>query len=87
MLRQIDTAPWRNRRHVPAHRVGALPVLAVGRDRPARPQPGHGHEHRLQAFVKVNPVSHLTAAARDLMNAAITVVFAPLTLHLYGKQD
>jgi ABC-2 type transport system permease protein len=57
----------------------------------------------LQAFVKVNPVSHLTAAARDLMNstgggagpvvwsliatAAITVVFAPLALHLYSKQD
>jgi ABC-2 type transport system permease protein len=41
----------------------------------------------LQAFVKVDPVSHLTAAARDLMNATITMVFAPLTLHLYGKQD
>jgi ABC-2 type transport system permease protein len=57
----------------------------------------------LQAFVKINPVTHLTAAARDLMNntggaggpvvwsliaiAAITLVFAPLTLHLYGKQD
>jgi len=56
----------------------------------------------LQAFVKVNPISHLTAAARDLMNnaggagspvtwsliatAAITLVFAPLTLHLYSKQ-
>jgi ABC-2 type transport system permease protein len=57
----------------------------------------------LQAFVKINPVSHLTAAARDLMNntggaggpvvwslvatAIITLVFAPLTLHLYGKQS
>jgi ABC-2 type transport system permease protein len=55
----------------------------------------------LQAFVNINPVSHLTAAARDLMNstgaggaiawsliatAAITLVFAPLALHLYGKQ-
>jgi ABC-2 type transport system permease protein len=56
----------------------------------------------LQAFVNVNPISHVAAAARDLMNntsgaggpvvwslvatAAITLVFAPLTLHLYGKQ-
>ena len=56
----------------------------------------------LQAFINVNPVSHLADAARDLMNntggaggpvawsliatAAITLVFAPLTLHLYGKQ-
>jgi ABC-2 type transport system permease protein len=56
----------------------------------------------LQAFVKVNPISHVAAAARDLMSntagaggpvtwsliaaAAITLVFAPLTLHLYGKQ-
>jgi ABC-2 type transport system permease protein len=55
----------------------------------------------LQAFVSINPVSHLTAAARDLMNntgaggavvwsliatVAITLVFAPLALHLYGKQ-
>jgi daunorubicin/doxorubicin transport system permease protein len=56
----------------------------------------------LQAFVNVNPISHLAEAARDLMNntsgaggpviwslvatAAITLVFAPLTLHLYGKQ-
>jgi ABC-2 type transport system permease protein len=54
----------------------------------------------LQAFVKVNPVSHLADAARDLMNntgggavawsliaiAAITLVFAPLALRLYGKQ-
>jgi ABC-2 type transport system permease protein len=57
----------------------------------------------LQAFVDVNPVSHVATAARDLMNntgdaggpvawsliatATITLVFAPLTLHLYGKQD
>jgi len=56
----------------------------------------------LQACVKVNPISHLADAARDLMNntggadgpvawsliasAAITLVFAPLTLHLYSKQ-
>jgi ABC-2 type transport system permease protein len=56
----------------------------------------------LQAFVRVNPISHVAAAARDLMNnaggaggavawslvatAAITLVFAPLTLHLYSKQ-
>ena len=56
----------------------------------------------LQAFVKVNPISHLADAARDLMNntggaggpvawsliviAAITLVFAPITLHLYNKQ-
>jgi ABC-2 type transport system permease protein len=56
----------------------------------------------LQAFVNVNPISHVANAARDLMNnaagaggpvtwsliatAAITLVFAPLTLHLYGKQ-
>ena len=54
----------------------------------------------LQAFVKVNPVSHVADATRDLMNntgsagvtwsliaiAAITLVFAPLTLHLYSKQ-
>jgi ABC-2 type transport system permease protein len=57
----------------------------------------------LQAFVNVNPISHVAAAARGLMNntsgtggpvvwslvatAAITVVFAPLTLRLYGKQE
>jgi ABC-2 type transport system permease protein len=56
----------------------------------------------LRAFVDVNPVSHVATAARDLMNnttgaagpvawsliatAAITLVFAPLTLHLYSKQ-
>lgn len=54
----------------------------------------------LQAFVKVNPISHLADATRDLMNntggagviwslvaiVAITLVFAPLTLHLYSKQ-
>jgi ABC-2 type transport system permease protein len=57
----------------------------------------------LQAIANLNPISHLTDAARDLMNntagaagavtwplittAAITLVFAPLTLHLYSKQD
>jgi daunorubicin/doxorubicin transport system permease protein len=57
---------------------------------------------KCSAFVKVNPISHLTEAARDLMNntsgagapaawsliatAAITLVFAPITLHLYSKQ-
>jgi ABC-2 type transport system permease protein len=56
----------------------------------------------LQTFVNVNPISHVATAARDLMNnsdgtggavawsliatAAITLVFAPLTLHLYGRQ-
>jgi ABC-2 type transport system permease protein len=50
----------------------------------------------------INPISHVADAARDLMNntsgaggpvtwsliatAAITLVFAPLTLHLYSKQ-
>jgi ABC-2 type transport system permease protein len=57
----------------------------------------------LQAFVRVNPISHVADATRDLMNsaggvggavawsliatAAITLVFAPLTLYLYGKLD
>jgi ABC-2 type transport system permease protein len=57
----------------------------------------------LQAFVNVNPISHLADAARDLMNntsgaggpaawsviaiAAITLVFAPLTLHLYSRLE
>ncbi len=56
----------------------------------------------LHAFVNVNPISHVADATRDLMNntsgvggpvawsliviAAITLVFAPLTLHLYSKQ-
>ena len=56
----------------------------------------------LQAFVNANPISHVATAARDLMNntagaggsvawalvatAAITLVSAPLTLHLYGRQ-
>ncbi|MFI0369468.1 ABC transporter permease [Actinomadura sp. 1N219] len=56
----------------------------------------------LQAFVDVNPLSHVATTARDLMNAtggaggslawtliataAITAVSAPLTLHLYAKQ-
>jgi ABC-2 type transport system permease protein len=57
----------------------------------------------LQAFVKVNPISHVADAARDLMNnaggaggpvawsliaiAAITLVFAPFTLYLYSRKD
>jgi ABC-2 type transport system permease protein len=56
----------------------------------------------LQAFVNVNPISHVATAARGLMNntggtggavawsliatAAITGVCAPLTLHLYSRQ-
>jgi ABC-2 type transport system permease protein len=57
----------------------------------------------LQAFVRVNPISHLADATRDLMNntgspggavtwsliaiGAITLVFAPLTVWLYSRQD
>lgn len=64
---------------------------------PARTMPGW-----LQAFVAANPVSHLASAARALMNntggaggpviwslvasGAITVVFAPIALRLYGKR-
>ncbi|MFE2104600.1 ABC transporter permease [Kitasatospora sp. NPDC059463] len=56
----------------------------------------------LQAFVDVNPLSHLATAARDLMNdtgdaggavlwslaatALIVLVCAPVTLRLYSKQ-
>jgi ABC-2 type transport system permease protein len=55
----------------------------------------------LQAFVKVNPVSHLVTAERALMagqaaagqvawvllaSAALAAVFAPVTVHLYGRQ-
>jgi ABC-2 type transport system permease protein len=56
----------------------------------------------LRAFVNVNPLSRVATAARDLMNgtggtggaiawsliatAAIALVCAPLTLHLYSKQ-
>lgn len=56
----------------------------------------------LQAFVEVNPLSHVTTAARGLMNdvggtggsvawsliatAAITGVCAPLALYLYNKR-
>lgn len=56
----------------------------------------------LQAFVKVNPLSHVATAARDLMDggsgtagavawtlvasAVITAVCAPICLHLYGKE-
>lgn len=56
----------------------------------------------LQAFVDVNPLSHVASAARGLMNgaggtggsvawsliatAALTAVCAPLALHLYGRR-
>ena len=56
----------------------------------------------LEAFVGVNPISHLVTATRDLMAgvatagalalvlseaAALTAVFAPLTVHLYRGKD
>jgi ABC-2 type transport system permease protein len=55
----------------------------------------------LQAFVRVNPVSHLVSAERSLMHgqaaagqvawvllasAALVAVFAPVTVYLYGRQ-
>jgi ABC-2 type transport system permease protein len=55
----------------------------------------------LQAFIDLNPVSHLVTAARGLMagtattgqvswvlaaSAALTAIFAPLTTHLYRNQ-
>jgi ABC-2 type transport system permease protein len=55
----------------------------------------------LQAFIDVNPVSHLVTAARGLLagtatagqlgwvlaaSAALTAIFAPLTTHLYRNQ-
>ena len=55
----------------------------------------------LQAFIDVNPVSHLVTASRGLMagtatagqvgwvlatSAALTAVFAPLTIHLYRNK-
>ncbi|TYC14716.1 ABC transporter permease [Actinomadura syzygii] len=55
----------------------------------------------LRAFVEVNPISHVADAARGLMNgtggaapvawslaatAAITLVFAPVALHLYARR-
>lgn len=55
----------------------------------------------VQGFVDANPVSHLVTAARDLMagtpsagniglvlvtSAALTVLFAPLTMHLYRSR-
>ena len=55
----------------------------------------------LEAFVDVNPISHLTTAVRGLMDgnararrrrsrplaeaAGLTLVFAPLTVRLYRK--
>ena len=56
----------------------------------------------LQAFVNVNPISHLVTAARGLMHGTVTtaqvgwvllacavlvVVFAPLTMRLYGRKS
>ena len=57
----------------------------------------------LSAFVDVNPLSHVATAARALMNdtggaggalawsavatAVITIVSAPLALHLYGRRE
>lgn len=55
----------------------------------------------VQGFVHVNPISHLTTAARGLMHgtpatgaitwvllwsAALVAVFAPLTMHLYHAE-
>ena len=55
----------------------------------------------LQAFVKINPVSHLVTAERDLIggqaaagqvawallaSAVLVTVFAPVTVYLYGRQ-
>ena len=55
----------------------------------------------LQAFVRINPVTHLTSASRGLMHgelmlgsvvwvlvasAVIVLVFAPLTLHMYRRE-
>lgn len=55
----------------------------------------------VQAFVKVNPITHLTTAARGLMHgtvdageigwvlawcALLVAVFAPLTMRLYGNE-
>ncbi len=55
----------------------------------------------LQAFVKVNPVSHLVTASRDLMHgnsaggdvlwvllacAVLVAVFAPLTMRLFARE-
>ncbi len=56
----------------------------------------------LQAFVDVNPVTHVVIAVRGLMSgagtagqigwvllasAALTAIFAPLTMHLYRNKD
>lgn len=55
----------------------------------------------LQAFVDINPITHLVTAARQLMSgnttpgeitwvlvtsAVLVVVFAPLTMHLHGRR-
>jgi len=55
----------------------------------------------MQAFIGIHPVSHLVTATRGLMpgtpsigqagwvllaSAALTAVFAPLTMHLYPSK-
>ena len=55
----------------------------------------------LQAIIRINPVTHLVTAVRGLMNGTVTsaqvawvliactilvVVFAPLTMYLYGRK-
>jgi daunorubicin/doxorubicin transport system permease protein len=55
----------------------------------------------VQAFVKVNPISHLTTASRGLMHGtvdagaigwvlvwsvALVAVFGPLTMRIYGRE-
>ncbi|MEU0935184.1 ATP-binding cassette domain-containing protein [Embleya sp. NPDC005971] len=57
---------------------------------------------RLQAFVEINPLSHVASAARALMGgtggtgeilwslaatATLTLICGPITLHLYGRRD
>jgi len=56
----------------------------------------------LQAFVKANPITHLTSASRDLMHAnvdgmeivwvlawsaALVLIFAPLTMRIYQAEQ
>ncbi|TSD95123.1 ABC transporter permease [Skermania sp. ID1734] len=63
--------------------------------------PVHTMPGWMQAFVKVNPITHLVYACRDLMNsghigadfgwsllgaAAIVAIFAPLTVRLYMRK-
>ena len=57
--------------------------------------------HWLRAFVKVNPVTHVIAAIREMLNSGrigadfwltlglavvVVVVFAPLTLKMYNRK-